>query len=124
MPEIQRTNLGSVVLLLKSIGINDLMAFDFIDRPPDEVRLGSDCFRLSDTSNRTAFDQAAFDLAVIDETARRRYCPGGGSLPHSQAPFALGLLPPLSLIPTHSSPVSCTRSLFSELSSSCTRWGR
>ncbi len=36
-PEIQRTNLGSVVLLLKSIGINDLLEFDFLDRPPAET---------------------------------------------------------------------------------------
>ncbi|KAJ3229608.1 hypothetical protein HDU78_008921 [Chytriomyces hyalinus] len=34
IPEIQRTNLGSVVLLLKSLGINDLLNFDFMDAPP------------------------------------------------------------------------------------------
>lgn len=37
MPEIQRTNLNSVVLLLKSLGINDLMEFDFMDAPPAET---------------------------------------------------------------------------------------
>ncbi|MCJ1273457.1 hypothetical protein MMC21_001248 [Puttea exsequens] len=36
-PEIQRTNLNSVVLLLKSLGINDLMDFDFMDAPPAET---------------------------------------------------------------------------------------
>ena len=36
-PEIQRTNLNSVVLLLKSLGINDLMEFDFMDAPPAET---------------------------------------------------------------------------------------
>ena len=40
VPEIQRTNLGNVVLLLKSLGINDLMGFDFLDPPPSEVRDG------------------------------------------------------------------------------------
>ena len=35
-PEIQRTNLAAVVLLLKSIGINDLLGFDFLDAPPAE----------------------------------------------------------------------------------------
>ena len=35
-PEIQRTNLTAVVLLLKSIGINDLLGFDFLDAPPAE----------------------------------------------------------------------------------------
>lgn len=36
-PEIQRTNLGNVVLLLKSLGINDLVNFDFMDPPPTET---------------------------------------------------------------------------------------
>eukprot|EP00741_Cyanophora_paradoxa_P006192 tig00000984_g6004.t1 len=37
IPEIQRTNLGNVVLLLKSLGINDLVHFDFMDPPPAET---------------------------------------------------------------------------------------
>jgi hypothetical protein len=36
IPEIQRTNLGNTVLLLKSLGINDLINFDFLDAPPAE----------------------------------------------------------------------------------------
>ena len=36
-PEIQRANLSSVVLLLKSLGINDLIDFDFMDPPPAET---------------------------------------------------------------------------------------
>jgi pre-mRNA-splicing factor ATP-dependent RNA helicase DHX16 len=36
-PEIQRTNLGGVVLMLKSIGIDDLINFDFMDAPPPET---------------------------------------------------------------------------------------
>ena len=39
VPEIQRTNLGNVVLMLKSLGINDLMGFDFMDPPPAETLL-------------------------------------------------------------------------------------
>lgn len=35
--QIQRTNLGNVVLLLKSLGINDLIHFDFMDPPPHET---------------------------------------------------------------------------------------
>lgn len=34
VPEIQRTNLAMVVLLLKSLGINDLLSFDLMDPPP------------------------------------------------------------------------------------------
>ncbi|KAF4746938.1 putative pre-mRNA-splicing factor ATP-dependent RNA helicase dhx16, partial [Perkinsus olseni] len=30
-PEILRTNLGGVVLMMKSIGIDDLLNFDFMD---------------------------------------------------------------------------------------------
>ncbi|XP_049850339.1 uncharacterized protein LOC126322528 [Schistocerca gregaria] len=37
IPEIQRTNLCNVVLLLKSLGIHDLVHFDFMDRPPAET---------------------------------------------------------------------------------------
>lgn len=36
-PEIQRANLNNVVLLLKSIGINDLLNFDFLDPPPTDT---------------------------------------------------------------------------------------
>lgn len=34
IPEIQRTNLGNVVLLLKSLGVENLLEFDFMDPPP------------------------------------------------------------------------------------------
>lgn len=34
MPELQRTNLANTVLSLKAMGINDLIAFDFMDAPP------------------------------------------------------------------------------------------
>lgn len=37
IPEIQRTNLGNVVLMLKSMGINNLVNFDFMDPPPHEM---------------------------------------------------------------------------------------
>lgn len=37
VPEILRTNMGNVVLLLKSLGINDLIHFDFLDRPPADA---------------------------------------------------------------------------------------
>jgi len=37
VPEIQRTNLGNVVLLLKSLGIDKIVEFDFMDPPPAET---------------------------------------------------------------------------------------
>jgi len=36
VPEIQRTNLGAVILLLKSLGVNRAQDFDFMDPPPTE----------------------------------------------------------------------------------------
>ncbi|WWD17844.1 hypothetical protein CI109_102288 [Kwoniella shandongensis] len=41
IPEIQRTNLGMVVLMLKSLGINDVLNFDFLDKPPAETIIRS-----------------------------------------------------------------------------------
>lgn len=37
IPEIQRCNLGSAVLVIKSLGIDDLLNFDFMDPPPPET---------------------------------------------------------------------------------------
>lgn len=34
VPEIQRSNLASVVLQLKAIGVDDVLTFEFIDPPP------------------------------------------------------------------------------------------
>eukprot|EP01083_Nonionella_stella_P141679 437026_1 len=41
VPEIQRTNLGNVVLLLKSLGVDDLLDFDFMDPPPQQTLVSS-----------------------------------------------------------------------------------
>ncbi|KAJ9563646.1 hypothetical protein OSB04_008806 [Centaurea solstitialis] len=39
VPEMQRTNLANVVLSLMSLGIDDLLNFDFMDPPPSEALL-------------------------------------------------------------------------------------
>ncbi len=41
VPEIQRTNLSNVVLLLKSLGVQDLLQFHFMDPPPSENMMNS-----------------------------------------------------------------------------------
>ena len=41
VPEIQRTNLSNVVLLLKSLGIKNLLEFDFMDPPPQDNIMNS-----------------------------------------------------------------------------------
>jgi pre-mRNA-splicing factor ATP-dependent RNA helicase DHX38/PRP16 len=41
VPEIQRTNLANVVLLLKSLNVDDLLSFHFMDPPPQDNMLNS-----------------------------------------------------------------------------------
>jgi pre-mRNA-splicing factor ATP-dependent RNA helicase DHX38/PRP16 len=41
VPEIQRSNLSSVLLLLKSLGVKDIVEFDFMDRPPNDTIMSS-----------------------------------------------------------------------------------
>lgn len=41
IPEIQRTNLANTLLLLKSLGVNDLLEFDFMDPPPTDTMTSS-----------------------------------------------------------------------------------
>ncbi|GIY49237.1 pre-mRNA-splicing factor ATP-dependent RNA helicase PRP16 [Caerostris extrusa] len=41
VPEIQRTNLATVVLLLKSLGVQNLLQFHFMDPPPQDNMLNS-----------------------------------------------------------------------------------
>ena len=41
IPEIQRTNLANTVLLLKAMGINDLINFDFMDPPPIQALISA-----------------------------------------------------------------------------------
>ena len=41
IPEIQRTNLANVVLLLKSLSLEDILSFDFMDPPPKETILNA-----------------------------------------------------------------------------------
>ena len=39
IPEIQRQNLSHTILMLKAMGINDLLAFDFMDPPPQQTMI-------------------------------------------------------------------------------------
>ena len=39
IPEIQRQNLSTTILMLKAMGINDLLHFDFMDPPPTNTML-------------------------------------------------------------------------------------
>ena len=41
VPEIQRTNLSNVVLMLKAMGIEDLLGFDFMDKPSQHTLISA-----------------------------------------------------------------------------------
>lgn len=53
IPEIQRQNLAQTILMLKAMGINDLLHFDFMDPPPTNTML-------------TALEEL-YALAALDE---------------------------------------------------------
>jgi ATP-dependent RNA helicase DHX8/PRP22 len=39
IPNIQRTNFAYTILMLKAMGINDLLSFDFMDPPPAQIMI-------------------------------------------------------------------------------------
>ena len=61
VPEIQRTNLSNVVLLLKSLGVRDLGDFHFMDAPPAD-NLSSSLYQLWMLG---ALDGATGDLTAL-----------------------------------------------------------
>lgn len=52
VPEIQRQNLSHTILMLKAMGINDLLNFDFMDPPPHNTLLSA----LNDLHHLSALD--------------------------------------------------------------------
>lgn len=59
-PEIQRLNLANVVLLLKTMKINDVINFEYVDRPPTEVLL----FAIEQLTALGALDKSG-DLTLL-----------------------------------------------------------
>ncbi|CUM67886.1 uncharacterized protein PRCAT00005597001 [Priceomyces carsonii] len=56
VPEIQRQNLSHTILMLKAMGINDLIRFDFMDPPPTSTMLTA----LQDLYTLSALDDSGF----------------------------------------------------------------
>jgi pre-mRNA-splicing factor ATP-dependent RNA helicase DHX38/PRP16 len=87
IPEIQRTNLSNTVLLLKSLGVRDLLDFSFMDPPPQDTITTSlfDLWALGALSNlgdltplgrrMTAFpmDPSLAKLLITSSTADPEY---------------------------------------------------
>ncbi|CAL4907996.1 unnamed protein product [Urochloa decumbens] len=67
VPEIQRSNLASVVLSLKALGINDLVSFDFMDPPPSEglLRALEDLFALGALNSRGELTKTGRRMAEL-----------------------------------------------------------
>ncbi|CAN6337723.1 unnamed protein product [Urochloa humidicola] len=67
VPEIQRSNLASVVLSLKALGINDLVSFDFMDPPASEglLRALEDLFALGALNSRGELTKTGRRMAEL-----------------------------------------------------------
>ena len=81
VPEIQRTNLANVVLLLKSLGVQDLLQFHFMDPPPEDNMLNS-MYQL-------------WILGALDNTGA--VAPGAGQGPVGSGAWVLQALCPLTV---------------------------
>ena len=64
-PEIQRTNLNGVILMLKSLGIDDLLDFDFMDPPPTDtiVRAVENLYALGALNNNGELTKVGRQMA-------------------------------------------------------------
>lgn len=64
-PELQRTNLTGTILLLKSLGINDLLDFDFMDPPSTDtiVRAVEQLYALGALNNAGALTKIGRQMA-------------------------------------------------------------
>lgn len=63
IPEIQRQNLAYTILMLKAMGINDILSFEFMDRPPKNLMLRA----LEELFNLQALD----DDGILTELGQR-----------------------------------------------------
>jgi pre-mRNA-splicing factor ATP-dependent RNA helicase DHX38/PRP16 len=87
VPEIQRTNLGNVVLLLKSLGVSDVRSFPFMDAPP--------------LDNLAASEYALWVLGALDDT--------GALTKTGRAMADFPLDPPIAKMLHASRELGCTR---------------
>lgn len=69
IPEIQRTNLSNVILLLKSLGIENILQFDWVDAPPVELSVNAIYHlwaikALDDEANMSSMGRIMVDLPI------------------------------------------------------------
>ena len=70
IPEIQRTNLANTVILLKSLGVKNLLEFDFMDPPPQVRRSGLAARRHSHVS---AGQHSQLDVPALGTRRARQH---------------------------------------------------
>ncbi|QSL65203.1 hypothetical protein MERGE_002510 [Pneumocystis wakefieldiae] len=94
IPEIQRTNLANTILLLKSLGVKDLLNFDFMDPPPEDTIMSS------------LFD--LWTLGAVDNI--------GNLTPLGQRMSSFPMDPPLSKLIIASEDYGCTEEMLTIVS--------
>lgn len=126
VPEIQRTNLANVVLLLKSLGIHDLVNFDFMDPPPAEALL-----RALEQVGAAASADPPTHIHTYTVLRLHTTPPVLYTHTHTWAPlliFAIASLLPLKRAPTTTAtttlPLLPTPPRADPVISSCMRWAR
>lgn len=96
VPEIQRTNLANVVLLLKSLKVDNLLQFPFMDPPPQE-NIVSSMFQLWTLG---AFDNLGAGTSLLSNSVGSRFfcfsCSGS-----PRPVWSVGLLRALMQSATH-----------------------
>lgn len=65
IPEIQRTNLANTVLLLKSLGVKNLLEFDFMDPPPQVSPRSAPQIPMKGTLNFTVGEHPEFNVPAL-----------------------------------------------------------
>lgn len=94
IPEIQRANLGNIVLLLKSLNVDNLLEFEFLDPPPRDNLLNS-MYQL-------------WVLGALDNT--------GNLTPMGRKMVELPLDPPLAKMLIFAESLGCTSEILSIVS--------
>lgn len=115
VPEIKRCNLSSVILTLKAIHVDDVVNFDYMDRPPREARkFGPAQFDLVFPS----FVRSLFALSLVIRGLEELYALGalneeGKLTPVGKKMSELPLDPTLSKVLLYSQELECTEEIIS-----------
>jgi ATP-dependent RNA helicase DHX8/PRP22 len=76
IPDVQRTNLAHTILMLKAMGINDLLSFDFMDPPPAQTMITAleSLYALSALDNEGLLTRLGRKMADFPWSRRLQRC--------------------------------------------------